>query len=144
MAIFAHKTWGGMNISFYKIEVKEDEIWFRKIGSSLLYDFIEEMNVATTFLGTFIYEYISKPLYRRRMKKVNQLQDKKSFLKHRGNFIIRFDELERIHYNTPIKLDIYFILHNEIEHNFAGRYEDTHKIKELFSEIKLTTKDHLW
>ncbi|MBQ0139232.1 MAG: hypothetical protein KBT36_08045 [Kurthia sp.] len=144
MAIFAHKTWGGMKISFYKIEVKNQEIWFRKIGNSLLYDFIEEMNYSLTFFSDLIYKYISKPMYRKRMKKVNKAQGKKAFLKQRGNFIIPFDEIERIHYNTPIKLDIYFILQDGKKYNFAGRFDDKDTIEELFKGIEVTAKDHLW
>lgn len=141
MNFFAHKTWGGFNITFYKIEVKEQEIWFRKIGTSLFFDYLSEVHLIGDLFSYLTYKFISEPMYRQRIQKVLTLQDTTSFLQKRGNFILSFEEIERIHYNSTVILDIYFILHNGKEYNFSARMEDLEKIKTIFSEIKLTTHD---
>lgn len=143
MKFFAHKTSGGWKTAYYRIEVKNNQIWFGKIGLSFLYEPVLSYSIPGIFAALYYYLY-AKSAYKRRISKLNSLQKTEEFLEKRGNFILNIDDIERIHYNSPVELDIYFILKNGNEYNFLANLDDLDKFNELFEKIPLTSKDYFW
>lgn len=143
MKLFAHKATGGWKTSYYRIEVKNEQIWFGKIGLSFLYDPLISYSIPGIFAAIYYYLY-AKPSYKRRLRKLNSLQKQQDFLKKAGNFILNKSDIERIHYNSPVQLDIYFILKDGKEFNFLAELEDLEKFNTIFDGIPVTSKDYFW
>lgn len=147
MKFFAHRTRGGIRTTFTRIEVKNQEIRFGKIHSSFLQDMMTAgyssgSGLIASFIFSLIYDYYLKPSYRKKLKKLNTLEKTADFTKARGNFVIKIDDLERIHYNSPVNFDFYFILKNGDKYNYISDLEEAPKILEYFKEIPLTTHDY--
>lgn len=143
MKLFARQVYGGIQINAYQIEVKNEQIWFGKIGFAFLSEPLLTSSSPSILIALYYYLY-AKPAYKRRIKKLTKLQKAEDFLKNRGNFILNICDIERIHYNSPVQLDIYFILKNGKEYNFFAQLDDLEIFNELFKGVPITTKDYLW
>lgn len=144
MKLFAHKTAGGIPISLYRIEIVEHDIRFGKIGSSLFYDILSN---TTEYIDIFLMTYEAtflKSALKRKERKLDSYKTTAQFLKKHGNFIIPMDELERIHYNSPVSLDMYFILKNGKEYNFNTTIDELHTLEKMFANIPMTSKDYFF